>query len=146
VTISAFPYAQPLEGLIGGILIGLAAAMMLLGAGRIAGVSGILARAATIGSGDMAQTSAWGFLIGLPAGTAIVALVGGAEVPQFTSWPVLIVAGVLVGFGTRLGSGCTSGHGVCGISRFSQRSIVATCVFIGAGVSTVFVTSLLGGM
>jgi uncharacterized protein len=146
VTISAFPYAQPLEGLIGGILIGLAAAMMLLGAGRIAGVSGILARAATIGSGDMAQTSAWGFLIGLPVGTAIVALVGGAEVPQFTSWPVLIVAGVLVGFGTRLGSGCTSGHGVCGISRFSQRSIVATCVFIGAGVSTVFVTSLLGGM
>jgi uncharacterized protein len=146
LTISAFPYAQPLEGLIGGILIGLAAAMMLLGAGRIAGVSGILARATTIGSGDMAQTSAWGFLIGLPVGAAVIALGGGAEVPQFTSWPVLLVAGVLVGFGTRLGSGCTSGHGVCGISRFSQRSIVATFVFIGAGVFTVFVTSRLGGM
>lgn len=144
MTFSAFPYAQPLEGLLGGILIGLAAAMMLLGAGRIAGVSGILARATTIGSGDMAQTSAWGFLIGLPAGAALVSLAGGAEVPYYPSWPVLIAAGLLVGFGTRLGGGCTSGHGVCGVSRLSQRSIVATVVFIGAGVLTVLVTSLLG--
>ena len=144
MSFSMFPYAQPLEGLVGGILIGLAAAMMLLGAGRVAGVSGILARATRMGSGDMAQTSAWGFLIGLPVGTAIVALVGGAEVPQFTSWPILVLAGLLVGFGTRLGSGCTSGHGVCGVSRLSQRSIVATSVFIGAGVFTVFLTSLLG--
>lgn len=143
--ISAFPHAQPLEGLIGGILIGLAAAMMLLGAGRIAGVSGILARATHIGSGDMAQTSAWGFLVGLPVGAALIALEGGAEVPHFASWPALIVAGLLVGFGTRLGSGCTSGHGVCGVSRFSQRSIVATAVFIGAGVLTVFISSTMGG-
>lgn len=140
----AFPNAQPLEGLIGGILIGLAAAMMLLGAGRVAGVSGILARATRIGSGDMAQTSAWGFLLGLPIGATIVALAGGAEAPQFTSWPALIVAGLLVGFGTRLGSGCTSGHGVCGVSRFSQRSMVATVVFIGTGVLTVLAASLAG--
>lgn len=144
--IRAFPYAQPVEGLIGGILIGLAAAIMLLGAGRVAGVSGILARATRIGSGDMAQTSAWGFLFGLPIGTTIIALAGGAEVPQFTSFPALIVAGLLVGFGTRLGSGCTSGHGVCGVSRFSQRSLAATVVFIGAGVLTVFVSSHLGDL
>lgn len=142
--IPAFPYAQPMEGLIGGILIGLAAAMMLLGAGRVAGVSGILARAARIGSGDMAQTSAWGFLIGLPAGAALVAWAGAAETPEFTSWPTLVAAGLLVGFGTRLGSGCTSGHGVCGVSRFSQRSLVATGVFIGAGVLTVLAASLVG--
>ena len=139
--IPAFPHAQPVEGLVGGILIGLAAAMMLLGAGRVAGVSGILARATRIGSGDMAQTSAWGFLLGLPIGATIIALAGQAEVPQFTSLPALIFAGLLVGFGTRLGSGCTSGHGVCGVSRFSQRSIVATVVFIGAGVLTVFVSA-----
>jgi uncharacterized membrane protein YedE/YeeE len=144
--IPAFPNAQPLEGLIGGILIGLAAATMLLGAGRIAGVSGILARATRIGRGDMAHTSAWAFLAGLPIGTVIVALAGGAEVPRFTSVPALIVAGLLVGFGTRLGSGCTSGHGVCGVSRFSQRSMIATAVFIGTGVLTVFVSNLMGGV
>lgn len=141
----AFPYAQPLEGLLGGMLIGLAAAMMLLGAGRIAGVSGILARATGVGSGDMALTSAWGFLVGLPAGAAAVALAGGSEPASFVSWPVLVVAGLLVGFGTRLGGGCTSGHGVCGVSRVSQRSLVATATFIGFGVLTVFITSLLGG-
>ena len=145
MTFSAFPHAQPLEGLIGGILIGLAAAMMLLGAGRIAGVSGILARATGIGTGDMAHTSAWGFLIGLPVGAMTVSLAGGFEAPEFASWPVLVAAGLLVGFGTRLGSGCTSGHGVCGVSRFSQRSIVATAVFIGFGIITVFLVSLTGG-
>lgn len=142
--IPAFPYAQPVEGFVGGILIGLASAMMLLGAGRIAGVSGILARATRIGSGDMAPTSAWGFLAGLPLGAALIALAGGAEAPQFASWPLLILAGLLVGFGTRLGSGCTSGHGVCGVSRLSQRSLVATFVFIGAGILTVLAMSLLG--
>ena len=94
----------------------------------------------------MAQTSAWGFLLGLPIGATIIALAGQAEVPQFTSLPALIFAGLLVGFGTRLGSGCTSGHGVCGVSRFSQRSIVATVVFIGAGVLTVFVSAHFGGL
>lgn len=146
MTFPPFPHAQPLEGVIGGMLIGLAAAIMLLGAGRVAGVSGILARATGIGGGDMAQTSAWGFLVGLPAGAALVALAGGAEVPQFAPWPVLVVAGLLVGFGTRLGSGCTSGHGVCGVSRFSQRSMIATIVFIGTGMLTVIAVSAFGGM
>lgn len=119
---------------------------MLLGAGRVAGVSGILARGTRIGTGDMAQTSAWGFLIGLPLGAGVIASAGGAEVPQFASWPILILAGLLVGFGTRLGSGCTSGHGVCGVSRLSQRSLVATFVFIAAGILTVFLTSFVGGL
>ena len=140
-----FPEAQPLEGLIGGILIGLAAAMMLLGAGRIAGVSGILARGTGIAQGDMAQTSAWGFLAGLPLGALAIMSLTDWELAAFASWPVLVVAGLLVGFGTRMGSGCTSGHGVCGVSRLSQRSIVATASFMAAGIATVFVLSKIGG-
>lgn len=144
MSLAALSYAQPMNGLIGGILIGIAAAMMLLGAGRIAGVSGIAARATGIGSSDMSLTSAWGFLAGLPAGAAIVALAFGRPAVEFASWPVLAVAGLLVGFGTRLGSGCTSGHGVCGVSRLSQRSLVATATFMAAGVATVFAARLAG--
>lgn len=141
----AFPDAQPLQGLLGGVLIGLAAALMLLGAGRIAGVSGILARGTRLAEGDMAMTSAWGFLVGLPLGALLVALLVDWEPARFASWPVLVLAGLLVGFGTRMGSGCTSGHGVCGVSRFSQRSIVATVSFIAAGMATVFIQSRIGG-
>jgi len=144
VTLTALPYARPLQGLAGGILIGLAAALMLLGAGRIAGVSGITARAIKLGSGDMAMTSAWGFLLGLPIGAAIIATVTDWHRPQFASTPLLVVAGLLVGFGTRIGSGCTSGHGVCGISRLSQRSMLASAIFIAAGMATVFVVNLIG--
>lgn len=140
-----FPEAQPLHGLVGGVLIGLAAALMLLGAGRIAGVSGLLARATGIARSDMARTSAWGFILGLPLGALAVRLWGGWEPSTFADWPVLVVAGLLVGFGTRMGSGCTSGHGVCGVSRFSQRSIVATAVFIASGIATVAATSWIGG-
>ena len=140
----AFPEAQPVEGLVGGILIGLAAALMLLGAGRIAGVSGILARGTRIGGGDMAMTSAWAFLVGLPMGALIIALTTDWRPSSFADWPILVVAGLLVGFGTRLGSGCTSGHGVCGVSRLSQRSIVATVTFIATGVATVALLSLVG--
>lgn len=140
-----FPDAQPLHGLLGGVLIGLAAALMLLGAGRIAGVSGILARGTRIAQGDMAMTSAWGFLAGLPLGAILIALITDWKPADFAAWPVLVVAGLLVGFGTRMGSGCTSGHGVCGVSRFSQRSIVATAAFIGAGIVTVFIQSQIGG-
>lgn len=140
-----FPDADPLNGLIGGLLIGLAAALMLLGAGRIAGVSGILARAARIAPGDMAMTSAWGFIVGLPIGALAIALTTDWEPASFAGWPVLVIAGLLVGFGTRMGSGCTSGHGVCGVSRLSQRSIIATVTFIAAGVATVFIQSLIGG-
>lgn len=139
-----FPEAAPLQGLIGGLLIGLAAALMLLGAGRIAGVSGILARGTAIAEGSMARTSAWGFLVGLPLGALAIRFGTDWEPAVFASWPVLIAAGLLVGFGTRLGSGCTSGHGVCGVSRLSQRSIVATAAFMAAGVATVFIMSLVG--
>lgn len=140
-----FPEAQPLHGLVGGVLIGLAAALMLLGAGRIAGVCGIFARGTRMGSGDMAMTSAWGFLAGLPLGAFVVAHVTNWQPAQFPSLNMLIVAGLLVGFGTRLGNGCTSGHGVCGVSRLSQRSIVATLTFMAAGIATVFVMSHVRG-
>lgn len=143
MTFTAFPYAQPLHGLAGGILIGLAAAMMLLGAGRIAGVSGITARATGLSRGDMSLSSAWGFLAGLPLGAIIVAQTLGLVPSEFAPWSLLVVAGLLVGFGTRMGSGCTSGHGVCGVSRLSQRSMLATATFIAAGVATVTVTGAL---
>lgn len=140
-----FPDAQPVAGLIGGVLIGLAAALMLLGAGRIAGVSGIVARGTGIAQGDMAMTSAWSFIIGLPLGALAVRLATDWEPAAFAGWPVLIAAGLVVGFGTRMGSGCTSGHGVCGVSRLSQRSIVATVSFIAAGIATVFILARIGG-
>ena len=144
--IEAFPNAQPLHGLVGGVLIGVAAAIMLLGTGRIAGVSGIAARATRLADGDMAMTSAWGFLVGLPLGAAIIALATDWRPAEFAPWPVMIVAGLFVGIGTRIGSGCTSGHGVCGVSRFSQRSMVATATFMVAGIATVFLISRFGGV
>jgi uncharacterized membrane protein YedE/YeeE len=91
----------------------------------------------------MSMTSAWGFLVGLPVGAAVVALALGLAPREFAPWPMLVVAGLLVGFGTRVGSGCTSGHGVCGVSRLSQRSILATATFIAAGMATVAVTRAL---
>ena len=138
--------AQPLHGLVGGVMIGLAAALMLLGAGRIAGVSGITARATGLADSGMSRGSAWMFLIGLPLGALTVAAITGQGQSQFASWPILVVAGLLVGFGTRMGSGCTSGHGVCGVSRLSQRSMIATVTFMAAGITTVAVTNLLGGL
>ena len=140
-----FPHAQPLHGLIGGLLIGVAAALMLLGAGRIAGVSGILARGTGLASGNMSLSSAWGFILGLPLGAAIITNILPIPTADFASWPTLLIAGFLVGFGTRMGSGCTSGHGVCGVSRLSQRSLVATAMFMASGIATVFFMNLLGG-
>lgn len=139
-----FPDAAPLAGLAGGVLIGLAAALMLLGAGRIAGVSGIAARAFAIGDGSMPRSAAWAFLIGLPIGALVIALATGAATPAFASPLVLALAGLIVGIGTRLGSGCTSGHGVCGMSRLSQRSLVATATFMATGFATVAVMNALG--
>ena len=140
-----FANAQPLHGLVGGVMIGLAAALMLLGAGRIAGVSGITARAIGLADSGMSRSSAWMFLLGLPLGALAVAAITGQADAEFASWPVLVVAGLLVGVGTRMGSGCTSGHGVCGVSRLSQRSMIATATFMAAGIATVAVTNLLGG-
>ena len=141
-----FTNAQPLHGLVGGVMIGLAAALMLLGAGRIAGVSGITARAAGLADSAMGRSSAWMFLIGLPLGAFLVAAITGQGPAEFASWPVLVVAGLLVGVGTRMGSGCTSGHGVCGVSRLSMRSMIATVTFMAVGIATVAVTNLMGGL
>ena len=141
MSLPGFPEAAPLAGLAGGLLIGVASALMLLGAGRIAGISGIVGRAFGINDSGMSHSSAWTFVIGLPIGAGLVSLASGGLEPQFMPLPVLALAGLLVGFGARLGSGCTSGHGVCGVSRLSQRSIVATATFMLAGIATV---ALLG--
>lgn len=135
---SAFPHAQPLAGLVGGLLIGLAAAAMLLGLGRIAGVSGLAARACGIAVSGAPRDVAIAFVVGLPLGAFLVAQSTGGVSVTFPStiWP-LMIGGLLVGYGTRLGSGCTSGHGVCGLSRLSRRSIVATALFMGSGFATV---------
>ena len=139
-----FPDAAPLAGLGGGILIGLAAALMLLGAGRIAGVSGIAARAVGLSESSLPRFSAWLFVFGLPVGALTVSALQGGMSANFASPIFLVIAGLAVGIGTRLGSGCTSGHGVCGMSRFSQRSIVATLTFMATGFATVAAMNALG--
>jgi len=145
MTIPGFPDADPLGGLIGGVLIGISAAIMLLGAGRIAGVSGLLARATGIADSGPPWIMALNFIIGLVLGGLAYALVfGPATVSYSPSLPLLAAAGLLVGFGTRMGSGCTSGHGVCGMSRLSRRSITATMVFMASGIATVAIANALG--
>jgi uncharacterized membrane protein YedE/YeeE len=140
----AFARAMPLAGFGGGLMIGLAAAIMLLGAGRIAGVSGLAARALGLGGGAPWPQAA-AFILGLPLGALIVGALAGPIPSTFPpSAALLLVGGLLVGFGTRLGSGCTSGHGVCGLSRLSPRSLLATAVFMGAGFVTVAVANRLG--
>lgn len=131
----------PLAGLLGGALIGLASALLLLTDGKVAGVSGILSRALTLApaGGDFAWRLA--FLAALPLGASVMNRATG-DVHGFSitrSWLVLIVGGLLVGFGTALGNGCTSGHGVCGIARGSRRSIAATAAFMASAVITLFV-------
>ncbi|KEZ16849.1 putative transmembrane protein [Sphingobium yanoikuyae] len=133
-----FPNATPVAGLVGGLLIGLAAAIMLLGLGRIAGVSGMLARASGISDTGTPRAIALAFIAGLPLGALLVILSSSSIRPLFTGSVLqLVIAGLLVGFGTRLGSGCTSGHGVCGLSRLSRRSMVATLTFMVSGFATV---------
>ena len=139
-----FPDAAPVAGLLGGVLIGLAAALMLLGAGRIAGVSGIAAGACGICGDGMPRSAAWAFVLGLPIGAMLIAWITGGIEASFAGYVPLIVAGLLVGIGARIGSGCTSGHGVCGVSRLSQRSLVATATFMAAGIATVAVMNALG--
>jgi hypothetical protein len=135
----------PISGLVGGVLIGLAAAGLLLLDGKIAGVSGILGRSFFAGPGDRAWRLA--FLVGLPLGAWLtMRATGDAMGFAITSSPALLVTGgLLVGFGTQLGGGCTSGHGVCGVSRGSPRSIVATVTFVAVAIVTVFVTRHLFG-
>ena len=137
---------DPLPALVGGAMIGLSAALVLLLNGKVAGISGIFGRIFNQGE----QHRAWRvcFVLGLVAGGAIVT----GLLPEFDVFelhagtPLVLAAGLLVGFGTRLGGGCTSGHGVCGISRGAKDSILATLTFMGAGAVTVYVFHhLLGG-
>jgi len=129
------------SAILGGVFIGLAASWLYLSIGRIAGISGIAARALTGATWPLM------FIVGLGIGGWIATLflnttsattgntlATADAVTPIIRWPWLIVGGVLVGFGTRMGSGCTSGHGVCGIARISPRSIAATCVFLGTGM------------
>jgi len=135
----------PGPALLGGALIGAASAWLLLADGRIAGVSGILGGLLRPAPGDRSWRLA--FVLGLPAGYALYSWLAGRP-PVSIEAPALqlAAAGLLVGFGTRLGSGCTSGHGVCGVARASPRSIAATATFMGLGFATVFVVRhLLGG-
>lgn len=128
----------PVSALAGGLLIGLAASILVLLNGRIAGISGIVGGLLQPVGGDVAWRAA--FLVGLVAAPLLYALF--AALPSLridADWGALVVAGLLVGVGTRYGSGCTSGHGVCGLSRASPRSMAATMVFIAAGVATVYV-------
>lgn len=129
----------PWTSLGGGVLIGLAAALFALLNGRIAGISGIVGGMLLPRAGDLGWRVAFvaGMLLA-PWAYVLVAALPTAEVSASTG--TLVVAGLLVGVGTRLGAGCTSGHGVCGISRFSPRSIVATLTFMAAGFATVYAT------
>ena len=128
----------PVSGLMGGLLIGLAVTLMMLLNGRIAGISSIVSGLLTPKSGDTGWRAA--FVVGLLLGAlAFILAVGGpTQVDVLASPPAILIGGLLVGFGTRMGSGCTSGHGLCGTARFSRRSIVATAVFFGVAMVTVF--------
>ena len=134
----------PYSALAGGVLIGLAAAWLLLVEGRILGAAGILAGLAHPRRGDISWRLT--LLVGLVAAPAIAHLVFETPVPHIDApAPVLIVGGLLVGLGTRLANGCTSGHGVCGLARLSPRSAVATLAFMATGFLTVFVVRHLLG-
>jgi uncharacterized membrane protein YedE/YeeE len=136
----------PATAIAGGLLIGGAAALLLLLTGRIAGVSGMAATVVRIADAGPPWRLAAAFVVGLPLGAGTVAaFVSQPNIQVTESVPLLIVAGLLVGFGTRLGNGCTSGHGVCGIGRLSLRSVLATATFMASGIATVFITRHLLG-
>lgn len=135
--------------LVGGALIGLAAALMLAVNGRVLGVSGIAAGMISAGTSGSERRLRGAFLLGMLVGGLAIGRVFPQALPgALTSNHVVLgLAGLAVGFGTRLGGGCTSGHGVCGMARLSPRSLVATAVFMAAGFATVFVIRhVLGGL
>ena len=135
----------PWTALAGGALIGLAAAMFALLNGRIAGISGVIGGLLKPSRGDVAWRAA--FVLGLVGAPLVYVLFAVLPRPQIDAqYGALIAAGLLVGVGTRYGSGCTSGHGVCGLSRLSLRSLAATAAFMGAGFATVFVMRHLLGV
>lgn len=142
----------PIEGLIGGALIGLASVIWLGLYGRVSGISGIL-HGAVFQRERGERGWRWFYLAGIVAGAAIYQLLGPNRLPgtHFTvnlqvGWWLMLVAGLVVGIGTRIGNGCTSGHGVCGISRLSPRSFVATVTFILTGILATWVTRHLFGI
>jgi uncharacterized protein len=131
----------PVSGLLGGTLIGLAAIILMLTIGRIAGVSGIVLKAITA-SDAAARSWRLAFILGLPLGALLVTAVGLKDWSSLSfpaTMPTMVIAGFIVGVGSTFGSGCTSGHGICGLARFSMRSIVATLTFIASAAATVFV-------
>lgn len=140
-----FAAFTPASAFGGGMLIGLAAALLILLNGRIAGISGILGGLLRPGPGEIGWRIA--FLLGMvlaPVGWALVATLPAIDIDA--SYPVLIAAGLIVGISTRYGGGCTSGHGVCGLSRLSPRSLAATLAFMASGFATVFlIRHVLGG-
>ena len=135
----------PISASIGGALIGASASLMLVLNGRVAGISGILGGLLRLPRGDTSWRAS--FLAGLLVGGVLLALISPQVLPTANRTPtaLTVVAGLLVGFGTQLGSGCTSGHGICGISRFSTRSIVATVTFVATGGLAAFIVQHLLG-
>lgn len=134
----------PVSALIGGALIGLAATVLLAALGRIAGISGLLNSAL-----EQPADRGWrvAFLLAMIGAAGLWFAFSGAEPRVDFPLPWLLAGGVLVGFGTRLGGGCTSGHGICGLARLSRRSLVAVSVFMGSGVATVFLLRhVIGGI
>ena len=137
----------PIASLIGGVMIGAAAVLLMLATGRVAGVSGFVSRLLPPYSDELFAVRA-AFVLGLVAAPIVYSLLTGATVAHAVtnSTGLLIVAGLLVGFGSVVGSGCTSGHGVCGLARRSSRSLVATGTFMAAAMTTVFlVRNVIGG-
>ena len=129
----------PASALAGGALIGLAAALLILGLGRVLGAAGVVGGALEIRDADAPWR--WSLIVGLVLSPLIARVLWGVAAPIFAApWLTLVACGLLVGFGARLGSGCTSGHGVCGLARLSPRSAVATGIFMATAFVTVFVT------
>lgn len=142
---SGMTHFTPFASLLGGLMIGLSAALLMAFDGRIAGISGILGEVLALRRGEIGWRLA--FMAGLVAAPLVYRALGGALPFTITpAVPVLIGGGLLVGIGTRMGSGCTSGHGVCGLARLSKRSLIATLTFMATGIATVFVARhLVGG-
>ncbi|WP_102545505.1 YeeE/YedE family protein [Vibrio splendidus] len=145
----------PWDAFFGGMLLGVSAVVLMLGIGRVAGISGIVSRLLPIGTSNKERKDAdtsntekhWriAFVVGMVASGWLL-IPTGYQLPQLEEMNLVlvIIAGLLVGFGTKTANGCTSGHGIVGMARLSKRSIVATCVFMGVAIVTVFIKNLIG--
>ncbi|SKA06102.1 YeeE/YedE family protein [Photobacterium toruni] len=138
-------FQMPWASLFGGMLLGLSAVILMLFIGKTAGISGIINGVIKREKQDLGWKTA--FLIGMILSVFIVSPLG-ATLPTINEHNIgtVLIAGLLVGFGTRLGNGCTSGHGIVGMGRFSKRSIYATCIFMGSAIIVVFIRHLLGDL